>query len=167
VVAAACSAAPPARPPISSGDPPPHVAYATEACVKAFVAREPLNDPHADIEILRVPRQGGVDEPHYYVFSVQYGAPQDCPAGCFYSHALGIATYCDHVGWYGITDDQIDRSRLRLFRPRPDDVLLYDDTLWPDESHWHFRAWLRDEPGVPDRVRAKAGVSPPRHTIDI
>jgi hypothetical protein len=167
-VVAACGSSPAPRPPISSGEPPPHVAYATEACVKDFVARQPLAEPRFDVEILRVPREGSADDPHYYVFSVQYGKPQDCPSGCFYSQAFGVALYCDRIGWYGVADyDGIDKSRLTLFRPRPDDTLLYDDTRWPDETLWHLRAFLAKDPNVPDAVRAKAGAPPPKPTIDI
>jgi hypothetical protein len=167
-LAAACSAAPPARPPISSGSDVAHVACATEACVKQFVAREPLHGRRVEVELLRVPRKGGDDERHYYLFSVMYGAAHDCEAGCFYSHAYGIALYCDRIGWYGVADyEQTDTSRLTLFRPQPGDTLLYDDTLWPDETIWRLREWLSKQPGVPDDVRAKAGAPPPKPTIDI
>lgn len=167
-LALGCGSAPPARAPIASGDAPPHAAYATEACVKDFVARQPLADPRFDVEILRVPRQGSADERHYYVFSVRYGAAQDCPSGCFYSHAYGVALSCDRIGWYGIADyDGIDRSRLTTFHAQGDDTLLYDDALWPAEDLWHLRAFLAKDPGVPSAVRVKAGGKPAPATIDI
>ncbi len=64
------------------------------------------------------------------VFRVSYGAPQDCPAGCFYSNATGIK-YGTKIGWISINDyDDINVSKLIMYDFDASNTYLFTDDFF-------------------------------------
>lgn len=76
------------------------------------------------------------------IFSVKYGAPQDCPSGCFYSMALGIQNN-DKFGWIIIEDyDNIGTSNLPIYDFNGKDEYLYTEEFFNEfkESYdWGYQ----------------------------
>ncbi|MCR4339454.1 MAG: hypothetical protein NUW01_06150 [Gemmatimonadaceae bacterium] len=62
------------------------------------------------------------------IFSASYGEPQDCPAGCFYLMAWGLA-YRDQVGWIGLS---VPTGTTSFYDVKPEDSQLFADQLWDD-----------------------------------
>ncbi len=145
IALAACGGAPVA--PAAPAGPP------TEACVKAFVARD--LGANALTQVRSVPRAG---EPHFVMFESQWGEAHDCESGCFYSRAQGVALSCDRIGWFAISDYEDDHRTHTPFVLTAGDTILLDDRLWDDASRTsdRFVPWIAKSPGAPADVRAKA-----------
>lgn len=98
--------------------------------IDTFVNTEPLPDaqrPRLLVQDL------GLD---VQVFAVSFGEARDCPSGCFYSKAYGLALR-DRIGWMGLDaygrDDSVRTSVTRF------DVRSRDSTLFGERVRWHFR----------------------------
>ena len=64
------------------------------------------------------------------LFRVAYGEGLDCPAGCFYSMAVGL-NYDGRVGWLGFRDShEYVPDSTRFFDFLETDVLLFDADTW-------------------------------------
>ena len=96
--------------------------------------------------------------PPVAVFDVSYGAGHDCEAGCFRSHAFGLATSCDRVGWLLVSDyEQTSASDLKKFVLAPTtDTALFDESLWQRDTTRSLARWLAHQPTAPDDVRDRA-----------
>jgi len=69
-----------------------------------------------------------VPEHNVKVFQINYGEPQDCPSGCFYSEATGIK-HNNKIAWISINDyDDFNVSNLQMY-----DFDLSDSYLFTDE----------------------------------
>src|SRR5690349_2954855 len=128
VLVLACGGAPPE---------PRRIARApdVEACVRSFIAHEPMQAPDA---IVRKVDGGAV------LFEVTYGAPQDCPSGCFRSHAFGVAVSCDRVGWIAVHDYDHEHG-FTIFALDTNDKMLFDESTWSGDPTFAKRAlvpWL-------------------------
>lgn len=101
---------------------------------RAFVRDQTLPKAQEIVEILRVP------EEDLLVFSVNYGDPQDCWAGCFYSVGYGLK-YGSTIGWmrvenYGMA---VDSARLVFYETSPTDHYLFTGDLFrrlQAAHHW-------------------------------
>lgn len=72
------------------------------------------------------------------IFRASYGEPQDCPAGCFYSAAWGLA-YRGQIGWIGVASPTGTAS---LYDVKPQDSELFEDRLWDAlKSNYIFGAF--------------------------
>jgi hypothetical protein len=127
----------------------------TEACVRRFVATQPLPSPKSAPDLWRVPKHGG--DARYYLFDVEYGAPEGCGDKCNPSYAYGVALSCDRIGWYRLVDNSADGVQAATrFALRPTDTVLFDTKLWEDAEAAEFLFWLADDPAAPAAVRKEA-----------
>lgn len=116
--------------------------------VLEFVASQQLPKTQDTEAILHIPDQQVV------AFRVQYGEPNDCPSGCFYSVAFGLR-YQTKIGWVRVEDyDQNDVSGLTYFDVDSADSHLFSSALWDDlngADSWFYRhALLRAFAKDPD-----------------
>ena len=96
------------------------------------------------------------------VFKISYGAPQDCPAGCFYSNATGIK-YGNKIGWISINDyDHINTSKLIMYDFDASDTYLFTDDFFlalKEKDGWvyqnAFLPKLAEDKDVPVQVKEK------------
>ena len=81
------------------------------------------------------------------IFSASYGEPQDCPAGCFYAKAWGLA-YRGQIGWITAPG-----PTATVYDVKPDDSALFEDRLWNALSAHHifgrFRMMLACDADTP------------------
>lgn len=98
--------------------------------IETFVDTEPLPDAQRPRLLWRGP---GLD---VQVFAVSFGEARDCPSGCFYSTAYGLALQ-DRIGWMGLDaygrDDSVRTAVTRF------DVRSRDSTLFGEQIRRHFR----------------------------
>ncbi len=123
-----------------------------EKCVGDFIASQPLKGTQhgCRTDISSRPRESPV-----VIFQVQYGRANDCPAGCFYSRAIGIALTCGKLGWIGVGDyEGTNLKRLRRYVVDPGDTALFDEALWA--RYEAIPKWLMRAPNVPAEVRERA-----------
>jgi len=85
-----------------------------------------------------------VPEEKLIVFQITYGAPQDCPSGCFFSKATGIQ-YNNKIGWISVNDyDQaINVDDLEYYDFDSSDTYLYSieffDKLESTSDGWIYQ----------------------------
>lgn len=92
--------------------------------VIVFVRGESLPDVRAVRRLLELPGGDGL------AFTVDYGRPNDCLAGCFYSRGYGLR-YGGRIGWMHVYDyDGIDVPALRHFDVAATDAGLFADATW-------------------------------------
>ena len=90
--------------------------------VRQFIADQDLPDVHDGRQIL-------VSGPVEF-FSAEYGSPQDCLSGCFYSSAYGLR-YDDHIGWLYFNDyDGYEAPPDAYYDVLPTDEILFDVDYW-------------------------------------
>jgi len=95
--------------------------------------------------------------PPVALFEVGYGEGHDCEAGCFRSHAFGVATSCDRIGWLLVSDyEHTSPSDLKLFTLAPTDTALYDESLWQRDTTRSLARWLARTPNASDDIRERA-----------
>jgi hypothetical protein len=89
------------------------------AAIDSFVASLRLPDKQpADIVPIGPP---GV----VWLFRVEYGTPNDCPSGCFYSSAYGLMNN-QKIAWFELLDyDGRDVSGIPLYAFDPTDFYLF------------------------------------------
>ena len=93
-------------------------------------------------------------------FEVEYGDEHDCEAGCFSSHAWGLARGCDKIGWLGFADyEGTNLDDLTQYDVESDETFLFEQALWDallQSEDWFFRygflRHLADDPDVPSEV---------------
>lgn len=95
--------------------------------IEAFVETAQLPSAQPTKIIYTVPDQDLV------FFTVAYGEPQDCLAGCFYSQGYGLQ-YQERIGWMSfdhfdqaVSDETI--AALPTFDIRSSDLVLYDASV--------------------------------------
>jgi len=91
----------------------------------AFVESEPLPATQRPQVVF------DVDSLDAQFFWISFGEPRDCPSGCFYSKAYGLA-FRDRIGWmrldaYG-RDDSV-QTRVTDFDIQPQDKVLFREGL--------------------------------------
>jgi hypothetical protein len=98
--------------------------------IETFVDTEPLPDAQRPRLLLQSP------DLNVQVFVVSFGEARDCPSGCFYSKAYGLA-FRNRIGWMGLDtyglDDSVRTSVTRF------DVRARDSTLFEEQIRRHFR----------------------------
>jgi len=109
------------------------------AAIRAFVESERL-------PLLRnITVDVSIPERDLTLFSAEYGEPQDCPAGCFYSLGFGIA-HGGTVGWTGFAYSRGEPAMPAMYDVQPDDAALFEAGVWrriEDEQVLQFwRIWL-------------------------
>lgn len=122
---------------------PPTVPFA----IRAFVASEQL-------PLLRnITIDVGVSERDLILFSAEYGEPQDCPSGCFYSLGFGIA-HRGSIGWTGFANSRGEPAAPTLYDVQSGDAALFEAGVWrriEEEQTWQFwRIWLPFLASEPD-----------------
>ena len=118
-----------------------------EACARSFIQQQPMHAPDATVRVV-----GQVA-----LFDVSYGEGHDCEAGCFRSHAFGVATSCDRIGWILVSDhEHTSASDLKLFVLAPTDTSLFDESLWTQDSTRSLVRWLARNPNASDELQARA-----------
>ncbi|MEK7158012.1 MAG: hypothetical protein AAB733_00350 [Patescibacteria group bacterium] len=103
-----------------------------------------------------------IPEQNLKVFRISYGAPQDCPAGCFYSNATGIK-YGDKIGWISINDyDHINVLKLVMYDFDASDTYLFTNNFFlalKTKDGWvyqnAFLPKLAEDKDVPAQVKEK------------
>lgn len=103
-----------------------------------------------------------IPEQNLKVFRINYGAPQDCPSGCFYSEATGIK-YGDKIGWFSINDhDNINVSKLIMYDFNASDEYLFTDDFLlalKTKDDWNYQnaflPKLAEDKDVPAQVKEK------------
>ena len=88
--------------------------------LEAFAARDSVP------QVRRVSIAIRDDETGTVVFVVQSGAPQECPAGCFYATATGVRTG-GRIGW--LNDGTARAPTRSVFRVQPGDMPLFNSAF--------------------------------------
>lgn len=101
--------------------------FNSHTTIEAFVETAQLPSAQPTKIIYTVPAQA------LTFFTVSYGEPQDCLAGCFYSQGYGLQ-YQERIGWMSfdhfdqaVSDEVI--AALTRFDIRSSDTGLYDATI--------------------------------------
>ena len=126
------------------GVPDPYVArqrlrYSLDSAARSLIAAMRFPELRDSVGLYR-------DASHQLlIFSASFGEPQDCPAGCIYSSALGIS-YRGRAGWL-VVDAFNDtatsgRTAARMFEPTRGDAYLFSLFLGPTEPQFGAADWL-------------------------
>ncbi len=136
--------------------PPAMVESSGDSCIDDFVARGEL--PFA--QGVEASRPVAVGATRVRLFEVAYGRANDCEAGCFFSHAIGLERgACDKIGW--ILVDDYERLGARRFPPYlldESDAILLAPATWAalhaalgNQYENDFLRWLERHPeAAPD-----------------
>ena len=104
--------------------------------VAAFIHSQQFPKAQKPSVFVHVPERSTVG------FTVQYGEPHDCFAGCFYSIAFGLRR-SNKIGWIRIEDfDGNDISRFMTYQLDSTDSYFYAQEFWDklEASHsWFYR----------------------------
>lgn len=90
------------------------------------------------------------------VFEAEYGDPQDCPSGCFYSKARGIRRG-SKIGWVWFEDYiGYDYSHAPFYNLDSTDTYLFSEALFTllkqnahTFYHYGFLQWMTADPDTP------------------
>jgi hypothetical protein len=141
----------------------------TKEVITRFIDEQHIPDVH-QVEILDVTlddvRFTNHDHPiNLVLFTVKYGAPNDCQSGCFFSSGEGIYRGGDRVGWLQFEGEERgpgswwDRFWRRFYSGDNGD--LYLETTWKgldiaQKSYLHpLHDWLAHSARVPAEVRQR------------
>lgn len=149
----------PAKPPVRQGPPPrggpqPDTAPVGPG-VRQWVATTRLPQQRA---IRSLYRDRSRD---LLIFDVDYGSAQDCLAGCFYSHAIGMA-YGAKIGWVHLDDYEhevppgaAERVNQALYSiDETDSYLLSGQFLDTLGTLFGEQSWLVDQVLLPPVIRS-------------
>jgi len=90
-----------------------------------FVNGQGLHDRQAVKIIMRN------DDLRLIFFKVDFGSPQDCPSGCFYSRGYGLKCR-EKIGWLRVSDYDyiLDLETLDYFNIESTDTPLFNENVW-------------------------------------
>jgi hypothetical protein len=125
----------PTAPPVEERPPLPN-----PEAIREFVRMSSLPDKQV-VAITRVTPDGDV-----WFFSLKFGPPVDCLAGCGYARAQGLANG-EKIGWFRIESELTDESATPLYDMDQHDENLCSPEFWSslercDGDFFHY-AFLR------------------------